>query len=447
VPIRLKLTLIFAGVMALLLAALSSFLYLHFRGGLDASINQALKARAGEIAGLVHGVGGSGGPRARSPLRGESFAQVLDREGRVLDASVGFARRALLSPGEVARARRRPELVERPERSRLYAVPIERASALVVVGVSLAQRESALETLNGALLIGGPLALLLASLVAYGLAAAALAPVESMRQRAATISSAETGARLPLPESVDEIYRLGSTLNEMLARLEAGLEHERAFVANASHELRTPLAILKAELEVALRANGSPSEMRAAVTSAAEEADRIVALAEGLLVLAHAEGDRLARQAERVPAELIVHAIRERYGAEAERRGRALDVGAGSDVLLDVDRMRIEQALSNLVDNALRYGEGTITVRAVSEATHVELHVTDEGPGFPPGFLRHAFERFSRADAARGRGGVGLGLAIAEAVAHAHHGEAGASNRPEGGADVWLALPRPRVGP
>jgi two-component system OmpR family sensor kinase len=438
IPVRLRLALVFVGVMAVLLTGLGLFLYFHFESGLDATLDQQLHARASEVAGLARTANLISG----NPLRrqGESFAQVIDANGVVVAAGLG-SNTPLLTHAELAQATRHPTLIQRRERIRLYAVPIDGGRRVVVVGVSLAEHEHALETLGAALLLGGPLALLVASVAGYLLAAAALRPVESMRRRAATISSGDIGARLPLPNSVDEIYRLGSTLNEMLARLEQGLEHERAFVADASHELRSPLTVLRAELEVGLMENGSAEALRATVSSAIEETDRITGLAESLLVLASAEQGLLELNRSAInPADLLA-AIGARFRQPAKDLGRELTIASdgGSPVL--GDRSRLEQAVANLVENALRYGHGRIVLAEQQRGDHIELHVIDEGAGFPPAFLPVAFDRFSRADASRPRGGAGLGLAIVRAIAHAHRGEVDAANRPDGGADVWITLP------
>jgi signal transduction histidine kinase len=283
-------------------------------------------------------------------------------------------------------------------------------------------------------------ALLLASLAGYALASAALRPVEAMRRRAAAISHEEPGQRLPVPRTSDEIGRLGETLNEMLDRLEAAFERERAFTADASHELRTPLAILKAELELALREGRSPEELRAALESAAEETDRLVQLAEDLLAIARLDDGRLALRPAPLDASELAAATAARFHARAEEGGRSVRASVDGDVSIEGDRERLEQALGNLVDNALRHGEGDVLVEAVESDGRVELHVRDSGPGFPPDFIDRAFERFTRGDAARSRGGAGLGLAIVAAVAESHGGGAHAANLPGGGADVWLEL-------
>ena len=312
---------------------------------------------------------------------------------------------------------------------------------VVVVGASLEDRDDALAGLLAQLFVIGPVALVLSSLAGYLLAAAALRPVEAMRRQAATISSDQAGQRLPLPEARDEIRRLGETLNAMLGRLEAGLARERRFVADASHELRTPLALLETELELALRHPRSPEELEAALRSAAEEVDRLALLAEDLLVLARADDGRLSLRLTALEPDDVLTSVARRFAVRADGGGRRVEVTASADAPILGDRLRLEQALGNLVDNALRYGSGTVRLEAERSNGVVALRVSDEGAGFAPEFLPRAFDRFTRADESREGGAAGLGLAIVDAIARAHGGSATAANGAGGGAVVSLELP------
>jgi signal transduction histidine kinase len=202
--------------------------------------------------------------------------------------------------------------------------------------------------------------------------------------------------------------------------------------------------LLKAELELALRRPRAPEELHAALTSAAEETDRLVRLAEDLLVLARADEGELQLRQEPVDARELLDAVARRFAAA----GSPLEVDVPGGLTVTGDRLRLEQAVGNLVDNALRYGAGTVRLAARRDEGGIALSVADEGAGFPPAFLPDAFERFRRADAARARGAAGLGLALVQAVARAHGGLATAANLPGGGAVVTLtALSSGRPGP
>jgi two-component system, OmpR family, sensor kinase len=323
---------------------------------------------------------------------------------------------------------------------RLLVTPLADGGTLIV-GTSLEERDEALNGLLGELFITGPVALLLASLLGYGIGAAALRPVEAMRAEASAISAAEPGRRLPVPAARDEVGRLAETLNSMLERLQRALERERSFAANASHELRTPLALLKAELDLALRRPRTQAELEHSLHSAAVETDRLARLAEDLLVLARSDEQQLPLQRETVPVRDLLARVADRYRHQAEANDRSVDVIAPEGLHLEGDHLRLEQALGNVVDNAVRHGGGAIRLSAVDQNGSIELHVVDEGSGFPPDFLPHAFERFSRPDEARTGGGAGLGLAIAAVIAEAHGGSAHVANRDGAGADVWLAIP------
>jgi signal transduction histidine kinase len=449
-PIRLRVTLAFAAVMTVVLGAVGLFVYLRFRAELDATINAGLRSRATDVAALVReSDSGLGERRGNLVGRSESFAEVLGPAGRVLDSTPSIGGHNLLTAAELRKAARGPTFLNRgplpglQDESRLLAIPVTAAGRrrIVVVGTSTEARGESLSDLLQLLLIGGPVALVLASLAAYGVAGAALRPVEAMRARAADISSAEPGQSLPVPPTRDEIARLGHTLNAMLERLGEALEHERAFVADASHELRTPLAILKTELELALRRGRSLEELHAALRSAAEETDRLTQLAEDLLTIAQTDRGELPVRLEPIEVGDVLGDVAARFAHRAEESGRALSQGDEPGLAVSGDRLRLEQALGNLLDNALRYGAGPVELMARARDGSVELHVRDRGPGLPEEFRGRAFERFSRAEASRSQNGSGLGLAIVEAIARAHGGEAHIENRAEGGADAWLALP------
>jgi signal transduction histidine kinase len=455
VPTRVRVTLAFAAVMAVLLLAVGLFLYLRLGSTLNAGVDRGLRSRAGDVTALIRQADSGLAESGRSPLteRGESLAQILDTRGKVVDATPPLRGRALLSPSEVRRAARRTTLLQHesspldPGAVRLLATPVvaQDRHLIVVVGAALAPNHAAQHELGVLLLIGGPIALLLASLAGYGAAAGALRPVERMRRRAREIQASRPGRRLPVPPRNDEVARLGETLNEMLDRLEDAFARERRFVSDASHELRTPLAILKGELELALREGGDAASAHAAIASAAEEADRVVQLAEDLLVIARSDQGRLPVRLAELRAADLVAAVSQRFARRATEHGVRLTVSAPVDLALVADQLRLEQAIGNLVDNALRYGDGSVEIGAETRDGRVRLHVRDDGPGFPEDFLAGAFERFTRADGARGRGGAGLGLAIVQVIAEAHGGEAHARNRPEGGADVWIELPAERA--
>jgi two-component system OmpR family sensor kinase len=449
-PIRLRLTLAFAAVMALVLAATGLFVYFRLDSTLREATDDSLRSRAADVSALVRrsesGLGASSGGLVE---REESFTQVVGDDGRVVDAAPSTLDRPLLTPAELARARAGSLFVDRPaseeldDPARLLATPVETGGErlVVVVGSAVDDRDEALASVAALLLIGGPIALVLASLAGYGLAAAALRPVEAMRRRAAAISARSPGQRLPVPAGEDEVARLGATLNAMLGRLEEALARERRFVSDAGHELRTPLALLKSELELALRQPRTHEELERALRSAAEETDRLAQLAEDLLLIARSDDGKLPVRLSRISVEDVLEGIVDRFARRATDSGRRLEADSPPGLRVVADPLRLQQALGNLVENALRYGNGTVRLAAGERDGRVELHVTDEGEGFAAAFLPRAFERFSRADAARSRGGTGLGLAIVEAIASAHGGTAHAANAPGGGADVWISLP------
>jgi two-component system OmpR family sensor kinase len=446
-PIRMRLTLVFVGVMALVLGAAGFFLHREFERDLDRSIDDAQRAQALDIAALVEG---ARGPSSVADS-GERYAQVYDSDGRLLGSTPQARGERLLSRAEVRQAVRQTMSVERraigESDVRVRAVPGRLRSgerAVIAVGDSLGRRDDNLAALDRLLLIALPLALLIAGFAGYEVAGAALRPVDEMRRRAAEISDTNPSERLPLPEARDEVGALGKTLNAMLGRLEQAVARERRLLNDASHELRTPLTTLRAELELALRGDRDPSELRSAIESGLEEARRMSRLANDLLVLARADEGKLPLEAGPEGAIDLLAAAAERARAAVNEVGRSVvlnDETRGAVVLVDADR--VAQALDNLIANSLRYGAGVIELKAKQDDGLIELHVLDSGAGFDEDFRARAFERFSRdAPGSERPSGAGLGLAIVAAIATAHGGAAGTRNRADGGADVWLSLPQ-----
>ncbi len=448
--LRLKLTLAFAAAMTVLLTGLGLFVYARFQAGLDASLNQGLRSRANDVQALVKqadtGLAEAGGPSLSQT--GAGFAQVLQPGGKVLDQTPGIPNRPLLSARDIARAGSRTILlttrvvgVAGPVRLLAMPVRAQEMPLVVIVGVSLQNRAVALKDLRGLMLVGGPVALLLASLLGYGVSALSLRSVEAMRRQATRLSVTEPSGRLRVPAAHDELRRLALTLNGVLDRNEAAFARERRFVADASHELRSPLAVLKAELEVALIGDNPKHELRVALESANAETDRVAQVARDLLTLAQADDGELPIAPVQLRVSELMERVQERFLQRASAEHRELIATVPDEITVQADPLRVEQALSNLLDNALRHSAGTVTLFAERHNGTVDLHVADSGPGFPESFLDVAFERFSRPDAGRSVEGTGLGLSIVRSIARAHGGDAHVANNISGGADAWISLP------
>jgi signal transduction histidine kinase len=443
-PIRVRLTAAFALAMLMVLGGAGLFVYLRLQADLNEGVNATLRARADAVAARQSGTRQAGTRGVNLEDREESFVQLLSPTGRVLDR-VGGARGPALRSSEARRAASGATvLVERhvpgiDVTSRIYALraPNRAGTVVVAAGQSLSDRDEALANVVRSFAVGGPVAILLASGIGYLLATAGLRPVEAMRRRAGEVSLSRAGERLPLPRANDEIRRLGETLNQMLDRLRRSFESERRFVADASHELRTPVAVVKTELEGALRSGDFGPVVREALVAAVEECDRLAQLAEDLLVIARSAEGQLPVRREALRVSPLLEGVRSRFVDRAGHHGRRIRVDADGDQSLSADPLRVRQALGNLVDNALRHGGGDIVLSSRRASAGVELTVSDDGLGFAPDIAGRAFERFARGDRARSGDGTGLGLAIVRAVADAHGGRAEIVS----GATVRLWLP------
>jgi heavy metal sensor kinase len=465
--LRMRLAAIFALGSAVLIAVAGLAFLWQLHTSLTAALDSDLRLRAAALAArLASGPLPPGSPAGTDQTGehtgqfppAEQVAQVLTPGGTLVYSSGTEGTGPLLSRAQLRRVARGPltfTAVVEGERLRMLASEVRSRShrAVTVVGVPTDIADAAQARAQLALLMGGPAVVLAAGLGGWLLTGAALRPVGRMRRRLEEITEHDTSARLPVPATGDEIAALAVTMNGLLDRLALALARQRAFTADAGHELRTPLTALKAELELAARPGKSREALADAVQAAAGDADRLIRLAEDLLLLARADEGTAFLASQGIDLSGELHAAARRFASTAAARGVAISVQAARQLNVVADRGRVRQALDNLIDNAIRYAPQGSTVEVTGRWTAatdgraqrraVAVEVRDHGPGFPREFLPRAFERFQRADPARGRadGGAGLGLAIVATIARAHHGKVAAGNHPAGGARVRMELP------
>ncbi len=457
--IRTRLTLGYAAAITATLTLAGLLVWWQLGVALRASLDQTLATRAADVATSLENAGQNGLQQGDVSAPGV-FTIITDAAGHLVDASAG-APAGLALP----RAGTAGEVHQAGVAYLLRAVDAP-GGGLVVAGSSLAPIERDQASLAAVLAATGLAAGALSLLGGWWLAGRALRPVAAPTQEAAVIGAADLDRRLPEPATADELGRLARTLNGMLDRLERGVRAQRAFVASASHDLRSPLAALRTELELADRPGADAVALREALRAAHADAVRLGDLATALLELATAEADGRALARAPVPVAALLVAVVARAAPLAAERDVRVHVEARDDVV-EVDRVRLEQAVGNLLANAIRYGprgaavELRATVRVgpgaststgagwrtrrpgnaeAVEDRHLLLEVLDRGPGLPDQVCQHLFEPFRRGPNATGPG-AGLGLATAAAAVRAHHGMIGAEPREGGGTRFWMRIP------
>jgi len=479
VPIRIRLALLFALGTAILIGAGGAVFVSRLTASLRGSLAATLAVRATADARRVPDLGDAGDDpsgdsrpagrgaavtpiqRAARPARqclpagqvadGGAVGQLIGPSGAPLPVGGQCTGVLLLTPEQLAAARRGPlvttaRLGATGPQALIYARPAADHGGIVVVeAASLATVNAAASEVRTALLAGGPAAVILAGLAAALVAGAALAPVTRMRRQADLISARDADSALSVPRTRDEIAALAGTLNALLARLQGALSQQRGFVAAAGHELRTPLAALRAELELAGQPGRSRGDLAAAVRDALADTDRIIQLAENLLLLARSDDRRVIAAVRAIRVADVLEPCAASFAALAAQRGVTIGTEVPDGLVASLDELRFRQVADNLIANALRASPAGSRVRVTArrEGGAVVIEVTDQGPGFPEDFLPRAFDRFSRPDDSRSSrdGGAGLGLAIVRALVEAHHGSVSVGNRPEGGAVARIVLP------
>ncbi|HEY1914536.1 MAG TPA: HAMP domain-containing sensor histidine kinase [Streptosporangiaceae bacterium] len=428
--LRARLTLAASAGLAVALAGAGLLLVYAVQLSLAHEVEQTARQGASAVATMVN----ANDLPSEVPFAGGTISvQVLGPQGNVVNASPQSDRYAPLLPPAQARAlaaRGQSVLLpggpyDLPYSQVLVVAQSTNGGEIVIAAASYTQVSNSVTAATQAFVIGAPLFFLLLVTSIWLITGAALRPIEELRRGAQEITGTAIARSLPVPEARDEVASLAVTLNDMLGRLAAAQQRQRALVSDAAHELRSPIASIRTQLEVAV---DHPEAVDWQQTAAGVLADtlRLAKLAEDLLALA-----RLDEKAGRQPGGRRVDLAelgREVCGRYAEARVTVTPRPYGKCMVFG-DTGGLDRMLVNLIDNAVRYARSEVRVAAVADGPWAVLTVTDDGPGIPAGDAERVFDRFTRLDDARSRdladeAGAGLGLAIVRATATAHGGSA-----------------------
>ena len=295
------------------------------------------------------------------------------------------------------------------------------------------------------LVLGLPLVVALAGVGGYVLARRALMPLDHLASEARRITAERLHERLSVPNQHDEIGRLAAVINDTFARLESSFEQLRRFTADASHELRTPLSVIRAIGEVGLGETCTPTEYKEAMGSMLEEVDRLTNLVDTLLRLSHGDAGTVRLSREVIDLGQLTRDVVSSLGILAEERNQRFTVEAADGVSVSADRPILREAITNVIDNAIKYSpmESTIDILVHTDAGHAVLTVADEGPGIATEHRQRIFDRFVRLDEgrSRGSGGTGLGLAITKWAVEVNAGHISVDTGTTGGSVFRIVLP------
>jgi heavy metal sensor kinase len=448
-------TLWYVALLAVIVTAVGAFVVVRLRSDLTATMDEGLRAQAGQIATAY----GREGPTefqdtSGTVLSGERAAsQVLAADGRVLlSHGDDVANTPLIERDEIRAGVNGHRAVQTllpnagSKRFRVAYQPVVRKGRrqVVVAAESLGPVDSSVHRVVVLLLFACPVALFLTAAGGWWLARRSLRPIERITTTAAAIDAERPGERLAESGTRDEVGHLARTLNKMLDRIRGGVEQQRRLVADASHELRTPLASMRAELDVSLRADDLSPAAREVLASVRDDVDRMSRTVDDLLTLAEADDHRLALGRGQVDLQQLARQAGRAIQPIAAHRAVTVEVN-GQPALVDGDPERLRQAVGNLLDNAVKFSPdgGRVAITTRNSGGVARLTVTDEGPGVPPEDRARIFERFFRGDSSRtrGTGGSGLGLAIVHEIVTAHGGRVWAEEAEPPGSTFSIELP------
>jgi two-component system OmpR family sensor kinase len=461
-PIRWRLTILYGGILSLLLLVFSAGVYVYFKNSLQRSIDAKLKSMADVISSsmtdlhnqtvvgdleqyLVNVLG-------RKP-KGK-LIQIMDSSGKVRANSNDIEADNFQTPfGTLERAASGEVVYETIEkvrpRLRVVTLPIvDRSKAtstsFVQVGTSLEDFDESMNRLLIILIIGTFTSVGFTIGVGYYMAKKALKPVDKIRKAAVKITFRNLDEYIDIGSRRDELGKLADTFNEMISRLRDAFQRINQFSIDVSHELKTPLTILKGGTEVALRKEREVTEYRTLLTSHLEEIDRMANIIDDLLLLSKADTGKMQLNLEEVSLRDLILDVYMDMKIFAEKKNIDLFVGEVEDSKIKGDELKLRRMLWNIVDNGIKYTQtgGRVEISSALENGDVRIEVKDTGVGIADADIKYVFDRFYRADRARSReNGTGLGLSISKWIAEAHKGAIEVESRISSGSLFSIKLP------
>jgi len=456
--IRVRLTLWYVLLLAVVLIVFSAVLYLSLRSSLLNEVDRSLSNTAGQAAtGLEMENGRLSFQNSEEPvnlpgrLAAQGFAvRLTDREGKVIQEA--GAHPAVFESAEVpekgfetvsaAGADWRVCTIQK-------SIPGDKASVFLQLGESLDRVESTLSILLVLEITFIPMVLVLAIAGGMFLAGRALGPIKKITRLADSTEAVDLSRRLDLDLPEDEVGMLAKTFNGMLERLEEAFNSQKRFVSEAAHELRTPLTVMKGTTDVALGRDRTVAEYKETLEEVKREIDHLAVLAEDLLALSQADSDNAVLDLQDLELSEVVRKSVERVAPLAEEKRVILEFACDGVTRIRGDADKLTRLFMNLLDNAVKYSprNGKVSVRVINRGNEVVAIVQDNGPGIPSGELRNIFNRFHRLEEARemNPSGVGLGLSIALWIARAHGGDIQVESQLGKGSTFTVVLPLPQA--
>ena len=399
-------------------------------------------------------------PRSDVSRRGVRYAEIWTSTGVPIARSGNLAGGDLDLPADALRAGAEGRQVwfthedtRGTLRSLVYPLShgaTERAGWFLQVSAPLGESHEVLSTFLEILVVIGVLGVVGSLAGTWRFAGQAVRPVHDIAEQASRLDPGQSAGAITVEGASHEHERLVRILNGAFDRALRAVEIQRQFTADAGHDLRTPLAIIRGDIEVGLRRERSQQEYRDLLERTLREIGRLTRISDDLMTLAKADADALPLEIAPVSLADLRERLLGRYGPASDRQGIALEHVASYEGMIDADEDWLRRAVGNVIENALQYTPpgGHVRVSTSRAQWHgvdaVEIAVADDGPGVDPDDLPKLFDRFFRADRARGStegGGTGLGLPITKAVVEAHGGEVEIRSEPGQGVQVRMTLP------